>query len=145
MRTNNTLKVAVMTMALVAVALAPSFASAQSTVSGKVTLPCTTYWGSKALPAGEYQFSMTTTGGGTYIVAIRGVEQFIGTKERDSDLKGDTLMIERYNGIAVVKALSLASHDVKLSFQTSRRAKEFVASADVKPEILSARVTIAAE
>ncbi len=127
---------AVMALALMVAAVAPSVASAQR-VGGHFTLPCTTYWGSAVLPAGSYSFTMKRNFGGAAVLWIRGQKNatIALIADRDTYLKENVLEVSRGAGSEVVTGMKLADGGIKAKFHPTPVAKELLASASQsKPE-----------
>jgi hypothetical protein len=131
MNTKRISMVAVMALVLVTAAVSPSLAHAQQKVSeGRFTLPCTTYWGTAVLPAGNYTFSISRVTQNADILDVRGEKslKMLSVVAPGYGKKENALELRRSGGSAVVTNMHLAEGGININFRVASAAKELLAS-----------------
>jgi hypothetical protein len=144
MNTKRISMVAVMALALVTAVVSPSLATAQSTITGKFTLPCTTYWEKATLPAGDYTFSIAPAVNDVKILHVRGPKSLDveAWTTHDSSLKENAVELKRTGGSAVVSNMYLAAASISMHFRSSAPAKELLAAATTPPPTELAKIIV---
>jgi len=136
--------VAVMALVLVAATVSPSLASAQKQVEGKFTLPCTTYWGTTILPAGDYTFSVSSVSQHGAVLSVRGEKSMRVTviANNNSIVEQNALELKRSGSAAVVTKMYLAEAGISMQFRASASARELVAAATTPPQTELAKIIV---
>jgi len=118
-------------LALLAVAIVPSVASAQA-FRGKFTLPFTAHWGGLALPAGEYYFSadnltdlslITIQHDGHYVGSV-----MVGGVAYDTPYNQNELVAVPIGQIYRISVLRLG-HECAITFPIPKREREQMSAA----------------
>jgi hypothetical protein len=122
--------VAMVAVALMAAALTPTLASAQGQMTGKFTLPCTTYWNGTALPAGDYSFVIKRASLHADIVEVRGAGEVrhFALKANPNYVGKSSLTLARSNGVAVARELSLREIGRSILIPAGKQSKEMTAN-----------------
>jgi hypothetical protein len=116
----------IITMGLIAVCASARPAAAQDAFKGNFTLPNEVRWASAVLPAGEYTFSLKSTGMPAQIT-LWGPKggAFVLTAASDRRTDGDSsrLTIEHHGGTSFVRELYLADLALHLRYSTPSMPK----------------------
>ena len=135
----SVIKVKLFGAAMLAAGLFASAGYAQTTFSGKFTLPYEVQWGKTMLPAGQYFISMHAAGATAMVQSEDGkIAFYTPIPIRNRNEKGTTaLKVLARGNERIVLSLNLPEHGLSLVYRpTTAAERELLAKADHQSTVL---------